>query len=68
VSPITWSLRWSPFALAQLVFVFEPGVEPLQVRSVPERIRLFLDGDASRDALAHQESVADLLEDLLAST
>ena len=50
-------------ALLQLVFVLEAGIEAFQVGAVPQHVRLLLHGDAARHALAHQQGLADLLED-----
>ena len=65
VSPMTSSLRWSVGgALPQLVFVLEAGIKALEVRPVPEHVRLFLDRDAPRYPLPDQKRVADMFQDL----
>src|SRR6478752_7303973 len=51
-------------ALLQLIFVLEAGIKTLQIRAVPENIRLFLDRDAARYPLPDQKRVADMFENL----
>src|SRR5260370_21432958 len=54
--------RLGPFA--ELVFVFEARVEPLEVGPVPEHVRLLANCDPARQAMLNQEGVADQLEQI----
>jgi len=63
VSATTASFRLRRIdALLKFVFVFEPGVKPLQVRAVPQRIRLFADRNATRYPVLDQQGISDQLQ------
>src|SRR5580658_9491857 len=51
-------------ALLQFVFVFKPGVKPLQIGTVPQRIRFFSACDAARYPVLDQQRIADQLQNL----
>src|SRR5581483_550095 len=53
-------------ALFELVFVDETRVEPLELRMVPEYVRLFLDLDTAGDAVLYQQRLADGAQHLAA--
>src|SRR5262249_32306160 len=49
-------------AFLELVLPFQSGVQPLEVRMVPQHVGLFGNGDASRNPVLNQKSIADMLE------
>jgi hypothetical protein len=50
-------------ALSQFVLIFQTGVEPFQIRTVPQRIGLLGDGDPTGHAVLYQQGVSDQLQD-----
>src|SRR5262249_14783964 len=55
-------------AFFQLIFVLEPRIEPIQVLTVPDHVGFFSDANASRQAVLHQERIADMSQDGSAAT
>ena len=49
-------------ALLEFVFIFKPGIKPLQIGAVPKRIRLFCDRDATRHPVLDQKGISDQLQ------
>jgi hypothetical protein len=52
-------------AFLEFVFVFKPRIKPLQVGTVPQRIRLFSDRDAAGYPVLDQKRISDQLQNLL---
>ena len=52
-------------ALLEFVFVLKPGIKPLQVGALPQRIRLFSDRDATGYPVLDQQRISDQLQNLL---
>ncbi len=49
--------------LRQFVFVLQPGLEPLQIRTIPQRVGLLGDRNATGDVVLHEQRLPDQLED-----
>ena len=64
LSAITASLPFSYFrALLELVLVLQPGIQPLQMRLVPEHIGFLFHFDRPRHPVPYQKRVADIFQD-----
>lgn len=49
-------------AFLQFVFIFEPGVEFLEVGSLPKNVRLFRHRHETGNAMLNEQCIADVLE------
>src|ERR1700682_5131289 len=47
---------------AELIFVLEAGIEPLEGGPIPENVRLLSDGDPARYAMLNEQRVPHKLE------